>query len=161
MAGRRQCQREPGHHDEHDDREPPVDERGGPERRVVDRVAGEGAQEHVVHHHEQRGEAADAVQAGEPLSRRRGHGEYALRKRSRNALIGQTGALGLGRRPFCQRQPPILSSTAGSCAITEIGTSWEAPCPLMIVSGWWSPRTTSTRFLSPKRWTNETIALIV
>ena len=68
VAGRREGQREAGQHDEHDDREAPVDEPAGPERRVVDRVAGKGAQEDVVHHDEQRGQAADAVEAGQPLA---------------------------------------------------------------------------------------------
>ena len=39
---------------------------------AVDGVAGECPQEDVVHHHEQRRQAPDAVQAGQPLSRRRG-----------------------------------------------------------------------------------------
>ena len=47
----------------------------------------------------------------------------AVRKRSRKAFIGQTGACGLGRRPSSQPHPAIWSSTAGSCAMTEIGTS--------------------------------------
>ena len=47
----------------------------------------------------------------------------ASKKRSRNASIFQTGASGRGRSPFCQPHPPIRSSTAGSWAMTEIGTS--------------------------------------
>ena len=47
----------------------------------------------------------------------------ALRKRSRKAFIGQTGACGPGRRPSSQPHPAIWSSTAGSWAMTEIGTS--------------------------------------
>ena len=71
MAGRRQGQRETGQHDEHDDREAPVDEPAGPERRVVDRVAAEGAQKDVVDDHVQRGQAAEAVEAGQaPLGLR-------------------------------------------------------------------------------------------
>ena len=154
VAGRRQGQREAGEDDEHDDREPPVDEPAGPERRVVHRVAGERPQEDVVHHHEQRGQAPDAVQAGEPRPRRvgnrgdggsrgcggpraagrfqvdahpgppgRGCEPNAPRKRSRKALIGQTGAVGLGRIPSTQPHPAIRRSTAGSWAMTEIGTS--------------------------------------
>ena len=152
VAGRRQGQREAGQHDEHDDREPPVDEPAGPERRVVHRVAGECAQEDVVHHHVQRGQAPDAVQAGQPLARkavprarrRRGGGRdlghacrstvtvlpgpgcepNALRKRSRKALIGQTGAVRAG--PQAVAASPSRrsgSSTAGSWAMIEIGTS--------------------------------------
>ena len=83
VAGRRQRQREAGEDDEHDDREPPVDEPGGPERCAVHRVAGERAQEDVVHHHEQRGQAADAVQAGQPLRRRAGAAGAAARAGSR------------------------------------------------------------------------------
>ena len=149
VAGRRQGQREAGQHDEHDDREPPVDEPAGPERRPVHRVAGERAQEDVVHHHEQRGQAADAVQAGQPLRRRicdRGTGvaracssarhdrlprrrePNAPRKRSRNALIGQIGAVRAGAHavhPAPSRRSRRI--TAGSWAMTEIGTSWLAP----------------------------------
>ena len=68
VAGRRQGQREAGQHDEHHDREPPVDEPAGPERRPVRGVAGEGAQEDVVHDHVQRGQAAHAVQARQALA---------------------------------------------------------------------------------------------
>ena len=50
----------------------------------------------------------------------------ALRKRSRNALIGHTGAVGAGRMPSSQPHPEIRSSTAGSWAMTETGTSWLA-----------------------------------
>ncbi len=35
----------------------------------------------------------------------------------------QTGACGPGRSPASQPHPEILSSTAGSWAMTEIGTS--------------------------------------
>ena len=80
VAGRRQGQREAGQHDEDDDREPPVDEPAGPERCPVHRVAGECAQEDVVHHHEQRGQAPDAVQAGQPLPRRTGDCRHAARR---------------------------------------------------------------------------------
>src|SRR5436305_2109303 len=72
----------------------------------------------------------------------------ALRKRSRKALIGQTGARGLGRKPSFQPHPVIRLSTAGSWAITEIGTSWLGCFPLTISHGWWSPRTISTRLRS-------------
>src|SRR5262249_29050787 len=68
----------------------------------------------------------------------------AVRKRSRKEAIGQTGACSLGSSPSCQPQPLIWSSTFGSCAITEIGTSCDAPSPLTVVAGWWSPSTTST-----------------
>ena len=47
----------------------------------------------------------------------------APRKRSRNALIGQTGAVGVGRMPSTQPHPAILRITAGSWAMTEMGTS--------------------------------------
>jgi len=108
-----------------------------------------------VHHHEQRSQAPDAIEAGQPLPRRAGECWYrggvrrlehtlgraaggdgarchlsaarydpnALRKRLRNASIRQTGAFGPGRNPSPQPHPAILSSTAGSCAMTEIGTS--------------------------------------
>ena len=72
VAGGRQRQREAGQHDEHDDREPPVDEPRRPERRAVHGVAGECAQEDVIHDHEQRCEAPDAVEAGQPVCRRSG-----------------------------------------------------------------------------------------
>ena len=117
VAGRRQGQGEARQHDEHDDREPPVDEPRRPERRVVHRVARERPQEHVVDHDVQRGQAPDAVQAGQPAvaqdradppSRRTylvaGCESNAVRKRLRKALIGQTGALGLGRSPEFQPQ---------------------------------------------------------
>ena len=65
----------------------------------------------------------------------RGSESNALRKRSRKALIGQTGACGFGRRPSCQPHPAIRCSTAGSWAMIEIGTSWLAPCPVTIVRG--------------------------
>ena len=86
VAGRRQGQREAGQHDEHDDREPPVDEPAGPERCPVHRIAGERAQEDVVHHHEQRGQSANAVQAGQPPRLRaggRGHWGDAAPARAR------------------------------------------------------------------------------
>ena len=47
----------------------------------------------------------------------------ALKKRSRKALIGQTGACGLGRNPGPQSQLPICFRTFGSWAMIEIGTS--------------------------------------
>ena len=78
-----------------------------------------------------------------------GCGPKAVRKRSRNALIRQTGAFGLGSRPDCQPHPPIRFSTDGSWAMIEIGTLWLAPCPLTIGNGCSSPTTTSTRFFLP------------
>ena len=48
----------------------------------------------------------------------------ASRKRFRKALIGQTGAAGVGRIPSTQPQPAVRPITAGSCAMREIGTSW-------------------------------------
>jgi hypothetical protein len=59
----------------------------------------------------------------------------ALRKRSRKAAIGHTGACGLGTMPSCQPHPAIRSITFGSCAMTEIGTSWLAPWPVTSVAG--------------------------
>lgn len=47
----------------------------------------------------------------------------ALRKRFRKALIRQSGAPGPGCIPSTQPQPAIRRITAGSCAMTEIGTS--------------------------------------
>ena len=76
-----------------------------------------------------------------------GFGPKAPRKRSRNALIGHTGACGLGRMPSTQPHPRIRRSTDGSWAMIEIGTSWLASSPLTVVAGWWSPSTTITRFL--------------
>ena len=73
----------------------------------------------------------------------------AVRKRSRKASIGQTGACGPGCSPSCQPQPEIRSSTAGSRATMVIGTSWLAPSPVTTGAGWWSPRKTSTRLSSP------------
>src|ERR1700753_3196377 len=72
----------------------------------------------------------------------------ALRNLLRNALIGQTGAVGLGCRPAFQPQLSICLNTFGSWAMIEIGTSWLELCPLTIGSGWWSPRAMTTRFLS-------------
>ena len=43
-----------------------------------------------------------------------GRDENAVRKRSRNAAIGQTGACGPGSMPSCQPHPAIRSSTFGS-----------------------------------------------
>ena len=73
----------------------------------------------------------------------------------RKALIGHTGALGLGCRPGFQPQLPICLSTFGSWAMIEIGTSWLELWPLTIGSGWWSPSTTITSFLSSRCFTNE------
>src|SRR5690349_10539967 len=84
-----------------------------------------------------------------------------LRKRSRNALIGHTGAFGFGFNPLFQPQPEIRLSTDWSLVITEIGTSWLGCCPLTIVHGWWSPSAITTRFGSWKCCTNEVSALIV
>ena len=144
VAGRRQGQREAGQHDEHDDREPPVDEPAGPERRPVHRVAGERAQEDVVHHHEQRGQAADAVQAGQPLSRRRATaitGRSRVRAERAEEAVAEGAhrpdrrlrARAAGRPASPTRRSGL--STAGSWAMTEIGTSWLAPWPLTIVRG--------------------------
>jgi len=47
----------------------------------------------------------------------------AVRNRSRNPLIGQTGASGPGSMPSCQPQLDIRASTAGSWAMIETGTS--------------------------------------
>ena len=58
--------------------------------------------------------------------------------------------------PLCQPQLEIRSITAGSWAMTVIGTSWLASSPLTIVEGWWSPRTMSTRSSSPYVSTKET-----
>src|SRR4051812_42642201 len=64
-----------------------------------------------------------------------GRGPNALRKRSRKALIGHTGARGLGCRPLCQPHPAICLVTFGSWAMIEIGTSRLAPSPLTVVAG--------------------------
>ena len=61
--------------------------------------------------------------------------------------------------PGVQPQPEMRRSTAGSCAISEIGTSWETPTPLTLLLGWWSPSTIITSFLSWAWWTNETSEL--
>src|SRR4029453_7548585 len=53
----------------------------------------------------------------------RGRGPNAVRKRLRKALIGQTGAWGLGRKPLLPPHLAIRCRTAGSWAMTEIGTS--------------------------------------
>src|SRR5204863_8964790 len=104
----------------------------------------EGAQEDVVDDHEQRGHAPDAVESGQPRSVSVcTHDGYrgiacepkALRKRSRNALIGQTGARGLGCRPPCQPHPAMSFITLGSWAMIETGTSRLAPSPLTVVAG--------------------------
>ncbi len=55
-----------------------------------------------------------------------------MRRRLRNAFIGQTGACGLGSMPSCQRHPRIRSITFGSRAMTEIGTSWLAFWPVAV-----------------------------
>ena len=73
----------------------------------------------------------------------------------RNALIGHTGAFGLGFRPGFQPQLPICLSTFGSWAMIEIGTSWLELVPLTIGNGWWSPSTIITRFLLPYFCTND------
>ena len=72
VASRRKGEREARQHDEDDDGESPVDEPAGPERRVVGRVARERAQEDVIDDYVQRGEAANAVQPGQPLCARIG-----------------------------------------------------------------------------------------
>ena len=63
-------------------------------------------------------EHGQADPAARPLA-----AEYASRNRSRKASIGHTGASGRGRSPSCQPQSSIRRSTAGSRAITLIGTS--------------------------------------
>src|SRR5262249_18535315 len=72
------------------------------------------------------------------------HEPKASRKRSRNEAIGHTGACGLGSRPSCQPQPAIWSSTFGSWATIDTGTSCVASWPLTNVAGWWSPRNSTT-----------------
>jgi hypothetical protein len=47
----------------------------------------------------------------------------APKNRSRNVLIGHTGAFGLGRNPGPQPHPRIRLSTLGSWAMIETGTS--------------------------------------
>ena len=93
---------------------------GGHEAFLADELAG-GVRRH-----------ARAVQR--PLERRavvlshgRGDEPNAVRKRSRNAVMAQTGACGLGSMPSCQPQPAIRCITFGSWPMTEIGTSWLAP----------------------------------
>ena len=136
-AGWRQREGEPGEDDEHHDGETPIDEPGRPERCVVHGIAGERAQEYVVDDDEQRGQAPDAVRAGDSLPGKGGacgyrtHDVYrvvvcesnAVRKRLRKAFIGHTGAVGLGCRPGPQPQLPICFSTLGSWAMIEIGTT--------------------------------------
>ena len=63
------------------------------------------------------------------------HGPNAVRKRSRNADIGHTGARALGTMPSCHCHPAIRLITFGSWAMTEIGTSWPAPWPVTTVAG--------------------------
>ena len=151
VAGRREGQREAGQHDEHDDREPPVDEPAGPERCVVDGVAGERAHEDVVHDHVERRQAADAVQAAsEPPpvggpSERAARGSARGRGRSAVTLPGAEraeeavaeGAHRPDRRRAAWGACPSPSpsrrsgfSTAGSWAMIEIGTSWSALYPV-------------------------------
>ncbi len=79
----------------------------------------------------------EVVVMGEPFAGRRGHrgALKALTKRSRKALIGQTGAWGPGLSPSCQPQPEIWSRTAGSWATIVIGTSGTAPSPATIGIG--------------------------
>src|SRR5258708_1238328 len=63
-GGRRaEAQREAGQGNEHDDREPPVDQPGRPEWSGIGGVARPGALENVVEHDEQGGQAPDPVQA--------------------------------------------------------------------------------------------------
>src|SRR3569833_1683802 len=81
------------------------------------------------------------------LGRHRADASKAVRKRSRKVFIGQTGALGPGRRPSCQPHPEILSSTARSWATIVIGTSRLGSWPVTSGAGWWSPRNISTRLL--------------
>ena len=64
-----------------------------------------------------------------------GYESNALRKRSRKALICQSGACRLGRRPSSQPHPAILSRTAGSWAMTEIGTLCVGLSPLTTFAG--------------------------
>jgi hypothetical protein len=89
---------------------------------VVHRVAGERAKEDVVADHEQSGETPDAVQAGQPLLIRHRPDPNAARKRSRKALIRQTGAWGAGRKPSSQPHPAIRFCTAGSWEMIDTGT---------------------------------------
>ena len=50
--------------------------------------------------------------------------------------MGQTGARGLGNMPSCQLHPAIRRITLGSCAMTEMGTSWlGSSWPVTSVAG--------------------------
>src|SRR5215216_1866472 len=65
----------------------------------------------------------------------RGDEPNAVRKRSRNAAMRQTGASGPGSMPSCQLHPAIWCNSLGSWAMTEMGTSWLAPWPVTTVAG--------------------------
>ena len=92
---------------------------------------------------------------------RRPYRLYADRKRFLNASIRQIGADGDGSMPGCQFQPEIRSMTPVSFEMMLIGTSWLEPVPLTTAAGWWSPRTTITRFGSSNVVRNEKRAPIV
>src|ERR1700691_337488 len=88
------------------------------------------------------GSRVSARAHGDPLVP--GCGPNAVRKRLRKALIGQTGACGLGLRPSLQPQLEIRFNTAGSWAMIEIGTSWLRSPPLCTEHACWEPRTNNT-----------------
>ena len=75
-----------------------------------------------------------------------------MRKRSRNAAIGQTGARGLGDMPSSQLHPAIWWITLGSWAMTEIGGwGWQhglSPSPHAPV---WPMESFRDRFLTAFR----------
>src|SRR6185312_4695377 len=99
------------------------DLRGGHEALLADELAGHvGGHPRVVQ------------RAVERLPHR--DGPNAVRKRSRNAPIGQTGARRLGDMPSSQLHPAMRLITFGSRAITEIGTSWlGSSWPVTSVAG--------------------------
>ncbi|WP_277455395.1 hypothetical protein [Janibacter sp. DB-40] len=68
-----------------------------------------------------------------------------MRKWSRKASIRHTGDCSPGTSPGVQPHCEIRSSTAGSAATSEAGTSWPGSSPATWRHGWWSPTSSTTR----------------
>ena len=146
-AGGRERQREARQHDEHHDGEAAVDEPAGPERRVVDRVARERAQEDVVHDHEQRREATEAVQPGDaradrgPAGRRPDEPAPAparTRTRRRRAQPPPKCPRSRPRGPAPRPRPDAAIDDGGQCSNRQrdapCGSAVATPNPVWIVN---------------------------